>query len=245
MKFADPLALKYYGDKQITLFAASQLQGARPRQEDYFINYNDECFVVTDGVGGLPHGDVAAKLGADTAIWGYKLIRQRHYYWGEKVRLLGRIVRSSNIAVWQKQREEGFGDGLATTLLLLITGKGKFWLANVGDSPAFLLRRGKLSKITRDDLDENGVLTQALGTQRYGLTPHTVVNSFFDGDTILLCTDGVGRYVPEKDMLTILGNAGASNESLTSSIDTLFKTAKNNGSTDNMTACIVKRIINK
>src|SRR3990167_8511195 len=95
------------------IFAASQLQGMRETQEDYFVNYNDECFVICDGVGGLPHGEVASKLACDTAVWAYKLVRQRRTYWKDRKLFLKRIFRTTNITLWQKQREEEFEGGMA------------------------------------------------------------------------------------------------------------------------------------
>ncbi|MBI3385861.1 protein phosphatase 2C domain-containing protein [Candidatus Gottesmanbacteria bacterium] len=242
MKVVDPLTLRAARPKQGIIFAASQLVGTRERQEDYFINFNDECFVVADGLGGLPHGEVAAKFAAETAVWGYKLIRQRRVYWLDKKLLLQRIFRSTNIALWQKRRETGFTEGMGTTLEVLLVGERNFWLGHVGDSSAWFLHKGKFAKLTHDDTDSDGHLTKVIGGMRYGLTPQCVCGRFVPGDAILLLTDGVTNYMPSPKIFKIIEKAGTSSEGLTESIIGLFKEAEAGGSTDNMTACIVKRV---
>ena len=245
MKFPDPLALKYEQPKDVVIFAASQLIGGRKTQEDYFVNFNDECFAVADGCGGMPHADVAGQLAAETAVWAYKHVRQRHTYWASKRGLLKRIVRTTNMTLWQKQRETGFTDGMATTLTVLIVGSKSIWLGNVGDSSAYYMHAGKLKKLSREDADEAGNLTKVLGTQRLGIVPHVATEEFGPGDAALLVTDGVGRYLSEDAMLKILSQSGTTNESLTDAVVALLRKAEVNGSTDNMTAVIVKRVANE
>lgn len=242
MKFADPLALKNRQAFVGVVFAGSQMQGTRQSQEDFFSNFNDECVVVADGVGGLPHGDVAAQLASETAIWGYKHIRQRPFYWADKKLLLKRIFRSSNLTVWQKRRERGFESGLATTLSVVIISTHAIWVGSVGDSGILLYREGLIDLLTPYDLDETGRLTNALGLQRLGLVPHIAVERFIPRDILLLATDGVLSFVSEDQLRATFEIAGDTTDSLTTAVMQLLNTAKENGSGDNMTACMIKKI---
>src|SRR4030067_1959156 len=122
------------------LYAKAQLKGGRTRQDDTLDHYLDECFVAADGVSTVPNGDIAARLGAETAVWGYKFIRTKRFYWHDKKLLLKRIFRSANIAVWQKARERAFRSGLATTLTVVIIGDTVIWTGHVGASRGFLYR---------------------------------------------------------------------------------------------------------
>ncbi|KKU86277.1 MAG: Protein serine/threonine phosphatase [Candidatus Gottesmanbacteria bacterium GW2011_GWA2_47_9] len=244
MKFPDPLGLKYEQPRDVVLFAASQLQGNRKQQEDYFVNFNDECFVVADGVGSMPHAAEAAQLAGETSIWAYKHVRQRHTYWGSKRLFLKRIVRTTNMTIWQKQRETGFTDGMATTLLVLIVGDKNIWMGNVGDASAFFLHEGAMKRLTKEDVDSQGKLTKVLGKQRLGIVPQVAIERFYPNDTVLLATDGVTRYVSEPAMQEILLQSGTTAESLTDTVVALLRKAEANGSRDNMTAVIVKRIYN-
>ena len=244
MKFPDPLGLKYEEPREFVLFAASQLLGSRKHQEDYFVNFNDECFAITDGVDRMSHAEVAAQLAAETAVWAYKHVRQRHYYWSSKRDFLKRIFRTTNMTIWQKQRETGFTDGMATTLLVLIVGDKSIWLGNVGGASAFFLHDGQLKKLTKEDVDAQGNLTKVLGKQRLGIVPTIATEELSPNDAVLLATDGVAQYVRGSEIQPILENCGRTTESITDAVVATLRAAAANGSTDNMTAVIVKRIYN-
>ena len=226
------------------MFAASQLQGTRKTQEDYFINFNDECFVVCDGVGGLPHGELASQLAVDTAVWAYRLVRQRHAYWKDRKLLLHRIFRTTNITVWQKQREEGFGDGMATTLLVCIVIDRHFYIGNVGDSSAFLVHNGVVTKLTTEDRDAAGHLTKSIGTGRYGLVPSVVTGDLAVGDSIVLATDGVAGVFEtlRPSPAELLAQQRNTATRLSDAAAEILRAAESAGVTDNMTVSIVKRI---
>lgn len=243
MKFADPLTLRVRSSRIAILFAASQRQGERSTQEDYFANYNDQCFTVADGVSGLPNGEVAAKLACETAIWAYKHVRLRPFYWDDKKLFLKRIFRSTNITLWQKRREQGFGEGLATTLMTCIIGDKSFWVGGVGDSHAYqLTKKGELVSLLPDDVDPSGKLTRVMGANRYGLVPHVVGREFFEGDTILLVTDGIWRVVSQAQITSLVKECGRTSSSLTSTVEEILETARRAGSSDNMTAILIKRV---
>lgn len=241
MKFSDLVDPTAPESPDSVVISVSQRQGGRIRQEDYYSNYHDECIVVADGVGGMPHGDVAATLAGETAIWGFKQIRQHHFYWRDKKLLLKRIFRSANIAVCQKQKEEGFADGLATTLVVAIFGTSALWLGSVGDTGSFLIREGLIFPLTRPDINEEGRLTKALGLERYGLTAAIIKEKFIQGDTLLIATDGVTQYIKEEEIRAIIDMADGTIQSLNQATTALLSAAGSHGSTDNMTACLIQK----
>jgi serine/threonine protein phosphatase PrpC len=241
MKFVDPLAFKTNQPRQSVLFAGSQLQDAKTPQKDFFINFNDECLVVTDGVLDVPHAEIAAKLAADTAIWGYKHIRQRPFYWADKKLFLKRIFRSSNLAVWQKKRERGFESGLATTLSVAMIGTHALWVGAVGNTGILLYREGLIDILTPYDVDEFGRLTNWLGKKRLGLVPHIAVEKFIPGDILLVASSGVLNHVSEDQLRAVFEVSGNSTDSLTTAVVHLINTAQESGGTA-MTACMFKKI---
>lgn len=224
------------------MFAASQLQGNRETQEDYFVNWNDECFVVCDGVGGMKHGKTAAQLAGDTAAWAYRFVRQRHAYWKDKKLLLNRIFRTTNITLWQKQREEGFTDGMATTMLAMILIDQRYYIGNVGDSSAYLVQGNAMTKLTTQDVDSAGRLTKVIGTTRYGLSPTITTGDLFAGDSLVLMTDGISRIMDDRKCIELLRPEGQSATDLSEVAATLLGCATQQGATDNMTVCLIKRI---
>lgn len=242
MRFPDPYALRNQTAKETILFAASQLTGQRARQEDYFNNFNDEYFVIADGVGSLPNGDTASKLASETAVWAYKHIRQHRYYWLDKKLFMKRIFRSTNLAVWQKHREAGFEGGVATTLLVLMVGPKHFWLGSAGDSSAWLYHDGEIKKLTRDKSEFQAIPSNALGIKRLGLVHDFVTGPFDPGDVMLLTTDGAGDYLTSQDIQACISTTGVNIESVTNAVVTVLTAAQTNGSDSNMTALMVKRV---
>ena len=228
--------------RDTTLFAAAQICGKKVLQEDFFINSNDECIAVSDGVGTLPHGDVASRLACETAMWGYKQIKPLDTYRNDRKELLKRIFRSTNIAVWQKQREAEYKDGMAATLTVVMVGSHNVWIGALGDTAAYFWHEGVITKITSDDGDSGGFLTKSIGRERYGVIPQVYTYDFAPGDMVVLATDGLARFVSEREMVTIVSQCGSNAQSMADAVALLLQAGEKNGSEDNMTACILKRI---
>ncbi len=224
------------------LFSSVQSQGKAPRQEDVVAHFSDECFVVCDGVSGIPHGDEAARTAADTAIWAYKAVRQRQIYWLEKRLLIKRIFRSTNLRIWQKKREEGFEDGLATTMLVAVIGPRGIWVGSVGDTAAFVFHNGQLLRLTILDRDAEGKLTRALGFQRLGLLPNSAHPQLFAGDMVVLATDGITDTLSAKVLTEIAGSVGDTQKDIDEAAAAILAKAHASEGRQNMTVCLIKRI---
>jgi serine/threonine protein phosphatase PrpC len=217
------------------IVAGSQLTGGSKLKQDYLGNYNDECIVIADGAGDAAHGDVAATLAGETAIWGYKHIRQRPFYWADKRLLLRRIFRSSNITVWQKRREKGFETGLGASLAMVIIGGYKFWVGTAGNTRVLLYREGLIDVLTPPD-------ACMLGVKRFGLIPHVVVEKLLPRDIILLVTEGVLNFLDEDQLRATFEVTGDTEESIMNAVTHILRTAEENGSHGSLTACMIKRI---
>jgi serine/threonine protein phosphatase PrpC len=208
-----------------------------------YIHFNDECFIITDGYPGLPHAGEAEKLTAETALWAYKVVRQRPFYWKEKLPFLKRIFRSTNLTLWQKRRDPGYDAGLASALMVLIVIDDYFWLGSAGNCNSFLFRDGLIDILTKRDVDDEGMLTKAVGFTRKQLLPTMHSEKLLEHDTILIATDSIADYVTEDEMRGVFDDAGTTQESLKSAIDKLGEIAKAAGSRDTMSVCIIKRIV--
>src|SRR4029079_9563967 len=121
-------------------------------------------------------------------------------------------------------------------------------LCHIGDSRAYLLRGGELHQLTRDhtvvqSLVESGQLTPeqaATHPRRHVLSRclsaagETLEGDFqhwllADGDTLLLCTDGLTDMVDNITIMTILEGAASSADAC----QALVAAALNNGGKDN------------
>src|SRR6185312_10027281 len=123
---------------------------------------------------------------------------------------------------------------------------------NVGDSRAYLFRRGQLSQLTIDDtwlntvlnqvaVDQKtlskhpmrNVLTQAAGTRR-DLDVHTCEIALENLDNLLLCTDGLYGVVAEQDIVAVF----ESGKSLGCQVASLKEAALAAGAPDNV-SCVL------
>lgn len=238
----DPIAEALQESKDLILSGCVQDVGSRETQEDAYASFYDECFAIADGVGGMPHGDEAAQLAVDTAIWAYRLVRTRPFYWDDRKLFAKRIFRTVNMRIWQKRREEGFEDGLATTLAVAMIGPRTAWIGSAGDSSVFVMREGTLIKLTHEDRDESGSLSKVLGVARLGLVPEFASTRFQYGDTLLMATDGIVDYVSTVELTSILSAPGDTNDDMQQLSTEIVRVAKNAGSGDNMTAYVVRRV---
>ncbi len=208
-----------------------------------YTHFNDECFLITDGVASLPHAREAEELTAETALWAYKVVRQRPFYWKEKLPFLKRIFRSTNLRLWQKRRDPGFDLGLASALMVLIVIQDYFWLGSAGNCNSFLYRDGLIDVLTKRDVDDELEITKAVGFSRKLLVPTMHSEKLLEHDCLLLATDSVVNFITEDEMRRVFEQIGTTNESLQSAIDRLAEIAQKAGSHDTQSLCIVKRIM--
>jgi serine/threonine protein phosphatase PrpC len=208
-----------------------------------FTHQTDECFILVDGFPGLPHAREAEQLTSETALWAYQMVRQSPFYGKERLHLLERIFRSTNLRLWQKRRDPGFNEGLASALMVLITNEDYFWVGSAGNCNSFLFRDGLIDILTKRDVDDEGMLTKAVGFARKQLLPTKHSEKLLEGDCILMATDSVADFVSEDQMRGIFETAGSTNESLQSAVNKFIEVAKAAGSRDTMSLCLVKRIV--
>lgn len=237
----DPITHITNDSDSMILSAQLSSGGEKPDRINYTTNFRDECFVVSESVGGYAHGDTACRLAGDTAVWGYKLIRQRRFYWADKKLLLKRIFRSVNISVWQKKRETGFETGLATTLAVAVIGTKNIWIGSAGDICVYHIRAGRIIFRTQPDIDQNGDLTKIIGIQRFGLVPQVHVDQFISEDILVLATNGVsGFFNAEEIVLFTRGLPGAPGEP-DRIAGMLIGEARARGSRENAAVCTIIR----
>jgi len=242
-RFPNIYALKREPDAETVLYATAQEAGRGKTQEDCFLQFSDECFVVADGISNAENSAVAARFACETAVWAYKHIRQHRYYWLDKKLFMKRIFRTTNMAIWQKQKEHEYTGGLMTTLSVLIVGTKTLWLGNAGDTQAWIVQEGSLEKLTQDKDVFESVPKKILGKKRLGLYPDYVSSPFGAGDVLCMATDGVADYLTVSDIRTAAAAAGNTKDTLVYAANALVQAAAANGSTADKTAVVIKRII--
>jgi serine/threonine protein phosphatase PrpC len=240
--------------------AATHLGRARARNEDSFASaIHLGLFLVADGIGGRPAGDIASRMAVDAVrrcianddpddTWPYA--RQRAGEREEALLILS--FRQANQALLDAARRDPRLQGMGTTLsAALIRGRRAF-LAHVGDSRIYRHRDGTLERLTVDhtvveaarrkgldieDLEERygGILLRAVGTDPR-LDVDTRVEIVEPGDTLLLCTDGLWEPVAEDDIADALERPGGPH----AAVAALVARALDRGGPDNVTCVVVR-----
>ncbi|MCU0515237.1 MAG: SpoIIE family protein phosphatase, partial [Anaerolineae bacterium] len=150
-------------------------------------------FLLSDGVGGLAHGE-------DYSSRAVELLRQV-YYRTEATSTperLARAIQDVNRRLFEQQQ------GGAATIVAAVFQGDTLTVASAGDSPAFLLNQQRIVRLTVDhvvETDQPGVkkLFRAMGHES-GLTVDTITGRIKPGCRLLLCSDGITRYLHDQQL---------------------------------------------
>ena len=215
-----------------------------------------QLYVIADGVGGRPGGELASGSAVeslleyvDEAVVCYHSLNvdQEHEF-------LERLERSVHRAHERILKDFGSaGKGPATTVTMITLTWPRAYLVHVGDSRAYYLRKGRLRQLTRDQTtgeymvdvgawtEEQAArskiaanLTSAVGGQE--MIPTVGLVDLEPGDVLLLCTDGLTRHLPDARLAELLGRDEPS-EALCRH---LVGEALEAGGTDNVTVIVAK-----
>jgi PPM family protein phosphatase len=213
--------------------------------EDVSIGELGILLAVCDGVGGRRAGEVASALALS------KLAEEMEEQAKSCPRraMFGAAVESVNRTVWEKAHEDPRFEGMATTLTAAVVCRNRAILAHVGDSRAYIFRRGAIRQVTRDQsfvqsLVASGALTeeeaknspyrnvilQAIGRKKQVEVALDAVE-LEEGDSLLLCTDGLSEKVQASELARALASPD-----LQSAVRGLVELANQRGGEDNITA---------
>jgi serine/threonine protein phosphatase PrpC len=205
--------------------------------------------VVSDGMGGAKAGEVASALSVEAVLGGMlRAVRERQPD-GEMLR---RAIEQASAKVHQAgKRPDRRGMG-ATLTAVLLTGMTAY-VAQIGDSRAYLMRRGRIGQVTHDQsyvqmLVDAGVMTQeeaeasprkniilqVMGQQTVRVALGRI--SLELGDRLLLCSDGLTNVV---DDVTINAIGRAPGE-LGKAANALVSLTKEGGAPDNVTVIVAE-----
>ena len=234
-------------------FGLSDAGCVRANNEDYFISDPEAgIFVLADGMGGANAGEFASRLGAERL---YGSLRAQPAPAGDGVVVLENAFREANAAVRDTARSHTGMEGMGTTLIVArCSDSWQFKIGSVGDSRAYLLSRGTLTRITQDqtwvvevgarlglsqeDLRRHPmrhVLTMAVGTgDELRVSYHSV--DLAPGDLLLLSSDGLHGVLAED----FLGEVLNCEKNLPDKCHYLIEAAKAAGGPDNITALLIR-----
>lgn len=144
------------------------------------------------------YGYIAARIAADTAVWGYKEIRKRQCYWIDKKQLLTRIIRTTNITLWQKHKEKLYEKGLLVDGVCCIFGQKTAWIGCFGDASVVEIRTNKEQRLMGTVAEGVYDATQKLGSDRYKLSFVSASFPFEAGDTFIFACGTTAKMTREE-----------------------------------------------
>ncbi|MGN6184016.1 MAG: Stp1/IreP family PP2C-type Ser/Thr phosphatase [Thermoanaerobaculia bacterium] len=249
---------------QLKAYGLTHVGRQRQHNEDAFLVESDaSLFLVADGMGGHAAGEIASRIAVDS-ISEFILHTKEddgtwpHAYDEHFRRSTNRLMaalRMANTRVLEAMRKDARLRGMGTTVVACMADADTMSVAHVGDSRAYLIREGQLSRITNDhswvfEQVQAGMLTEAEAekhplrnviTRALGgalqVTPDASEIEARPGDVFLLCSDGLTGMVPESEIQRIVTSA---NGDLEKACQLLIDAANERGGLDNVTAVLVR-----
>ncbi|NPA29852.1 MAG: bifunctional protein-serine/threonine kinase/phosphatase [Epsilonproteobacteria bacterium] len=180
---------------KVTSFGLAK--GKEPVSEDFAAVrvMDDLCVgVVCDGVGSARAGGQAARRVVNYMMNNFQT---RPRSWSVE-KSLQRFIEGINAILYREGIEEYESPEYVTTLSIVVIEGSRLYGANVGDSPIWLYRDGKLQELSFAHVsDEKGmahVLTQAVGLDER-VEPYFFENNLQVGDRLLLASDGLEKVL--------------------------------------------------
>lgn len=210
---------------------------------------SDQFLVVADGMGGAAAGDLASAVAVHEVrkVQAEQQASEKTIAGQDMVEVLAGVVSRANDTIADLIAEDSALEGMGTTVTAAMFDGQELALAHIGDSRAYLLRDGELSRLTHDHswvqslIDEGRItedeahyhphrslLLKVLNGQPVN-EPDLKLVTVLAGDRLLLCSDGLCGLVDDdalRDDLT-----GSLDDNLTA----LIRDAHSAGGIDNIT----------
>lgn len=214
--------------------------------EDAFLCIPDEpVYAVADGMGGHAAGDVASNLAVEVIGKAFKSRAFEgvgKHGWPRRGEELVAAIEMANAEVWNLAQTDAKYQSMGTTVVAVrfAAKKQRAYIAHVGDSRCYRIRNGEITQLTEDHSLGNlmGVKGKAARhlARAVGIGETVAVDLTIDrpapGDFYLVCSDGLNKMMPDKDILQLFLDATGSLDERSQS---LVDEANRRGGRDNIT----------
>ncbi len=240
---------------EINSYGKSDIGKVRNNNEDYLIkkkiSNSEYLFIVADGMGGHQAGNIASKLGAETFLKYYSSVRKKGVSIQESML---ESINQANSAILDKATSEIDKRGMGTTFSSLLISDNEANIIHIGDSRIYLVRDGKIKKVTTDHtfvekmVDEGritseearvhpqkNILYMSLGAREVFHPDEVKGIKIENNDIFLICSDGLTDMVTDdviKEYCELYSPEKAVNE--------LIALSNKNGGLDNISIIIIK-----
>jgi protein phosphatase len=236
----------------------------RANNEDNFgYDKRHGIYVVCDGMGGAAAGEVASKMAVDSVL-GYfrraakngqvEIVGLHPSEFSMRAIALGSAINLANQQIFEASHASEERAGMGSTIVAVAADETSFSIANVGDSRIYRVRGDSIEQLTDDHslvmeqvrrgliteeeakrVDYQNIVIRALGAEP---TVQADIEDFTAeaDDVLLLCSDGLTRYLDDQAILKTVGEA----TTLEYAVDKLVVTARDAGGADNITALALR-----
>ena len=206
-------------------------------------------YAVLDGMGGAMAGDVASSKARDVIL---EYVKARRSALGPR-QLVEAAINAASAAVHAEAQRRRDRRGMGTTVVACLIDGRRATIGHVGDSRAYLLRDGRLHRLTNDHTivaelvargaiapDEaerhayKNVLSRNLGAKATAAVDINEVE-LAPGDRMLLCSDGLYGYAASQAMHQLIASTDAGADV----VRDLIEAALRGGGGDNITAILI------
>jgi len=230
---------------KFSVFQISRLGGRKTNEDRMGYCYTREAsvFVMADGMGGHPEGEVAAQIALQTVSALFQ--RQARPLLKDVQAFLAAALLAAHHQILRYSTQKGMLDSPRTTLVIAVLQGGSASWVHCGDSRLYLVRAGELLTRTRDhsymelhnipaglERINRNVLFTCLGSPTKPIYDLTGPVPLEQGDRILLCSDGLWGTLSDAEITQQLAR-----QAVSQSVPELVEQAlrKAGASSDNVT----------
>ena len=213
------------------------------------IGERGSLMIVSDGMGGAAAGEVASEMAVT-------ILRESIADMPASMEMAERLktaAETANERIWNHSQSDPELSGMGATLTAVLVQGTTAYVAQVGDSRAYLVRGAQIKQLTKDqslaqmlvdsgaikpeqiDSVPQNVIMQALGTQPVIKVAMSAVE-LYRNDCLVICSDGLSNKVSSDE----LRKAASETEDLTEACRDLIATANERGGEDNITVVIAR-----
>jgi serine/threonine protein phosphatase PrpC len=235
---------------KFSVFQVSR-KGGRKKNEDrmgYCYTRGSGIFLLTDGMGGHPQGEVAAQLALQAISAMFQ--KEAKPKLPDVATFLAAAVMAAHRQILRYAIEKGMMDTPRTTLVMAVVQAGAVSWVHCGDSRLYLVRQGELLARTRDhsfieqsqgssttvkslEPVNRNILFTCLGSPTKPVFDVTGPVPLQQGDKLMLCSDGLWSSLSDADIVYHLGHKPVS-EAVPELVEKALRKAGD--SSDNVTA---------
>ena len=223
--------------------------GLGPEVSSHRLGERGSLMIVSDGMGGAAAGEIASEMAVTT-------VRELLAETSSQIEISEQLKGAAEIAnerIWNRSQENPELSGMGATLTAVLVQGTTAYIAQVGDSRAYLLRREQIKQLTKDqslaqmlvdsgaikpeqmDSVPQNVIMQAMGTQPVVKVAMTAVQ-LFRNDCLVICSDGLSNKIPPTELREMIHGVA----DLTEACRLLIDKANERGGEDNITVVIAR-----